>query len=159
MTIYLISTVLILIAALLFLSASRGIPHPANRLKSPILDLLRHGYNGGYLKIRQDLLSKKFLLIRKYITADDDFGIQFTFPQYNELYFSEVEEFCKSRDMDYKIEDGYLVIDFKKGWAEMSRFCEEVFLHIFDILGEDRVYTVLKNASPDIIHKVKHLKE
>lgn len=159
MTIYLIAAVLLLIFMLILISASRGVPHPANKLKTPLLDLLRKGYDSGYLKIRTDILSKKFLLIRKYIRDDNNFGLQFSFPQYNKLYFGEVEEFCRSRGMKYEIKDDFLIIDFEKDWIGLGTFCEEIFLDIFDVLAEDRVYTVLKNISPEIIHRVKHLKK
>ena len=150
-----IITLLILAFLLALLRASKGPAHSIESIERPIKDLLKRGYNGGFLTIDSPR-SKKFLQLRKYINAPGDYGIELCFPntEWSTQIFKKLKNFCIKSGIDYSIakEDPsgpleFLYIDFGKDDYKAHECLKKILLEIFELDKNTKLFVKLENAT------------
>ncbi|HID70189.1 MAG TPA: hypothetical protein EYP35_06965 [Desulfobacterales bacterium] len=155
--VWLIFTFLV-IALFVFLirKAGKGPQHSLSSLRQPITDLLRRGYNGGFLII--DVSGSKFFVqFRKYINKPKDYGIELSFPQVERSgpYFDRLISICKEGNYDFEIvkekQDNeslnFLYVDFGQNISKAHNFVKIVIVDVFDLEEDVVLYVRLENAS------------
>jgi hypothetical protein len=136
----------------------RGVKGPAHTLETiekPIKDLLKRGYDGGFL-ILSVSRSKCFVQLRKYIKESGLYGIELCFPNANwsAQYFEALIDFCIREDIEYLIAkentDGpleFLYIDFNRDIQKAHRYIKKIFKEILGVDENVKLYSRLENAS------------
>lgn len=136
----------------------RGVKGPAKTLETierPISDLLKRGYDGGFLLI--DIArTKHFLQLRKYINKPDEYGIELCFPNasWSIGYFQQLKELCGHEKIKYSItekEDSesmeFLCIDFGKDAHNSYKFVKRILIEIFKVDMNVKLFVRLENAA------------
>jgi len=140
----------------------RGVKGPAKTLETierPIFDLLKRGYDGGFLLI--DIArSKHFLQLRKYINKPDEYGIELCFPNasWSSGYFQKLKELCEHEKIKYTIADKedsesieFLCIDFGKDAHASYKFVKKIMIDMFKVDKDAKLFVRLENAAIDDI--------
>ena len=151
-------TLLVLIGlALVIWRAAKGPVHTSRTLDVPIQDLLRRGYNNGFLIINVHH-TKHFLQLKKYIYKQGDYGIKLSFPnaKWSENLFVKLKNFCKDSAIDYSIGKEaaeepleFLHIDFGKDVAKAHSTVVNILLNVFELDDDTKLFVRLENASVD----------
>ncbi len=143
-----------------FLLIWRGVKGPSHTLKTiggPISDLLKRGYNDGFLII--DIShSKYFLQLRKYIHSRGNYGIELHFPnvEWSERLFKKLTSFCKRAGIQYTIAEEkadipieFLHIDFEKDVFRAHNTIKNIILKVFKLDESVKLFVRLENATVD----------
>ena len=135
------------------LHASRGVVSHLDYLESSIEQLLKRGYNCGYLVIKVSYTSK-FIQLRKYITAPGVFGVQLAFPKakWSRAYFDDVMKICRSIDSAscWVNNDGgmvFLYMDFGRDSEKARRCVFEILSEIFGVTNKTKLFVSLNNSA------------
>lgn len=160
MMIWIIGVIIFVICAVLLVL--RGMKGPAKTLETlekPISDLLKRGYNGGFLII--DIShTKYFLQLRKYINAPGEYGIELCFPNavWSNEYFKTLVDLCKNGGINYSIakrneKDAleFLCIDFAKDEHKAHKFVKRILLEVFKVDDDIKLFVRLENATVENI--------
>lgn len=136
----------------------RGIKGPAKTLETiekPIADLLKRGYDGGFLII--DIArTKHFLQLRKYINKPNEYGIELCFPNTNwsTNYFHQLIDLCRHEKIEHSItkKDGkqsieFLCIDFAKDAHTAYTFVKRILIEILQVDVAGKFFVRLENAT------------
>jgi hypothetical protein len=137
----------------------RGVKGPAKTLETierPISDLLKRGYDGGFLLI--DIArTKNFLQLRKYINKPDEYGIELCFPNasWSSGYFQQLKELCDNEKLKYSITEKkdssesmeFLCIDFGKDAHTSYKFVKRILIEIFKVDVNVKLFVRLENAA------------
>jgi hypothetical protein len=144
---------IILIGVFIWL-ASKGLPYTLASIERPIQALLKRGYDGGLLFIEIGLSGKRFLQLRKYITAPGDYGIKLGFPRarWSRDLFPKVETFCSRSQIQYKVQRDngmdFLHVDFGRDLALAYRCVRGMLVEVFGAQERTKLFAKLENASP-----------
>ncbi len=143
------------IASILFFGgyASRGVVRCLDDLETAIEQLLKRGYNCGYLVIKVSYTCK-FVQLRKYITGPGDFGVQLAFPKarWSRAYFDHVEKICRSIDSAMcwvgDVEGmEFLYMDFGKDSKKASRCVAEILAKVFGVSSTTKLFVSLNHSA------------
>jgi len=132
--------------------ATKGAPRNIDSLEAAIYDLLRRGYDKGFLLI-QISDSGKFIQVRKYIKGPGDYGIQLAFPnaEWSQIYFDAAKEYCvKSGFNGYVAYDGlleFLYVDFGTNVENANRCIKGVLKEVLGVTPQTELFVRLENAS------------
>ena len=139
------------VGTIIYLSG-KGVPRSLSQLKMPIQNLLDQNGSDGTL-IFNHKLSNKFLQFSKYACNTSNYGVELSFPKasWSTGYFEELKEYCVSKGVSYRIQEGsdgmiFLDIDFKKNVDEAYETVRHIVLNIFE-LPEDSIFEVLLNRA------------
>lgn len=134
----------------------KGMPRAYEQLKIPVQNLLKRGFDGGFLIITH-VDSELSVQFRKYINNSDDYGIELAFPcvEGSEDYFGELRMHCVLNDIpvitQFERSEGndtnFLYIDFKKNAEQAYRLLAVVLFSIFKIKQTDNFYVLLSGVS------------
>lgn len=151
---------LLLIPATLFIKRGmRGPTHTIESISRAIRDLLKRGFDCGFLIISISG-TKNFIQLRKYITSSGNFGIKLFFPNANWSadYYEKLKTKCINEKMKYSIvkkeqdnELEFIKVDFKKDSNNAHEFVKEVILEIFEVSDTVKLYVKLENATTEDI--------
>lgn len=140
---------------LLVLRAMKGPVHTLESIRQGISDLLLRGFNDGFLLI--DMAGKKyFLQLRKYVRQSGEYGIELAFPNatWSSPFFKKTIALCDEYEQIYvlerekmdKSEMEFLYVDFGKDVDRAHCFVKQVFLEVFDVEEDVRLFVRLENA-------------
>ena len=133
----------------------KGPVHSLNTLERPIKDLLKRGYDGGFLIIDISY-SRKFLQLRKYIKSPGDYGIELAFPRakWTVLTFDKLEKLCMESNFQYSIVKEvvngpleFLYIDFGRDFSKAHQVVTKILLEVFDVNSDVKLFVRLENAT------------
>ena len=149
---YLIAILGVLIAVF-FWRAAKGAVRSMDSLSGPLSDLLKRGYNCGFLIIKIGYSNKRFLLLRKYINGPGNYGIQLAFPKakWSLPYFDSVRSVCIGRHpTSCVVDDGvldFLYVDFGKDVSEATECIKEILREVFGVTESTKLFVKLENAT------------
>jgi len=148
---YIAIAVLILIAGFV-LRAAKGAPRTLDTLSGALADLLKRGYDGGFLIISISY-SRRFLQIRKYIRQPGNYGIELAFPKakWSLSCFDAVRDLCRRRGLDSRVSDegvlDFLYADFGTNVSEANDCVKEILADIFGVSSKATLFVKLENAT------------
>ena len=149
-----IAIILFVLIGLAFIYAKGGKRYLIADLKHPISQLLKRGYDGGFLVVKP-VFSKRFVQFSKYIVRLGEFGIEMSFPRapWSADFYELVEEKCKERDLDYSIEKKdsdnsleFINVDFKTDTDSAYAVMVEIMTDIFGYPADKKYLALLDNA-------------
>ncbi|MDD2601165.1 MAG: hypothetical protein PHO37_18400 [Kiritimatiellae bacterium] len=133
--------------------ASRGVVRNLECIEAALNELLRRGYDCGFLVIKVSY-STKFVQIRKYITCPGKYGIQLAFPnaRWSKKYFPRIIQICNSYDtnrcrIDYTGELEFLYFDFGKDLKQASQCVKQILVDAFSVTCKTKLFIKLENAA------------
>lgn len=145
--------ILIFLIAYFVWHASRGVVRNIDSIEASIKELLRRGYDCGYIVIKVSY-SSKFVQLRKYIDAPGKYGIQFVFPkvEWTKPYFFDVKQFCNSLEsakcwVDDTENTNFLIVDFRKNTKEAFRCVKYILVNFFGVTDKTKLFVKLENAT------------
>jgi hypothetical protein len=147
--------VIAIIIFLFILRAGKGPARSLEELHKPIDELLKRGFDGGFLLINISY-SKKFIQLRKYINSDDSFGIELVFPKakWSSRFFDKIKNFCKDNDIHYLIRRekakhtlNFLYVDFGNDSKRAYEIVKKILLDVFEIKENTKLFLRLENAT------------
>lgn len=131
--------------------------HSLDELPGSLAQLLKRGYEGGFLIITFSP-SKKCLWFQKYIRSKGDYGIEFAFPEadWSRPYFPKLKAYCIEQGMEFRIISvgakgheltGSLYVDFGKDIDRANEFSVHVTNHILGIPEDEKYEPIYKGFS------------
>lgn len=132
--------------------ALRGVPRRLDYLETALNELLRRGFDCGFLLIRISY-TNKFVQIRKYINSPGVYGIQFAFPKANWSirYFETVKEVCRGIDPSSYVQDDegmdFLYVDFGTDVQKAHLCVKRILTEVFGVTQNTKLFVTLENAS------------
>lgn len=151
--------IVILVVVCVVLLVLRGVKGPGHTLESiskPIEDLLVRGYDGGFLIIDASG-TNYFTQLRKYIITSDNYGIELSFPkaEWSKDFFTQLVAFCDQNGIKYKISKDrsiqkpleFLQVDFGKDANKAHALIKRIFIEIFGLSENAKLFVRLENAS------------
>jgi hypothetical protein len=146
---------IILCVGLLVLRGMKGPSHSLETLEQPIRDLLKRGFDGGFLII--DISRTKFFIqFRKYINAPGDYGIELCFPnaKWSSQFFEKLKNFCTKEGIEYSIAnkntDGqleFIYVDFETDYQKAHSYVKKIVLEVFELDENVKIFVRLENAT------------
>ncbi len=133
--------------------AAKGPSRGIDNLEEPINALLRRGYHGGFLAIHVGY-SRKFVQLRKHITAPRDYRIELGFPnaKWSEEYFRKLREYCVKHNIKHDFVDyggplEFLRVDFQRDSHAAYCLVKIILEEIFRVRAGTKFFVRLENAS------------
>jgi hypothetical protein len=152
-----IGLIAVIVICLILWRGPKGPTHTLESIESPIGDLLRRGFNGGFLII--DLCCPKyFLQLRKYIRSPGNYGIELCFPnaKWSERLFVKLSDFCNSAGIVYTISKEnsdnsieFLHVDFGRDIIKAHNIIKNIILKVFELDEGVKIFVRLENATAD----------
>lgn len=157
MTWTLIIFAIVVCIVLVIRRAAKGPTYTLKTVERPVKDLLKRGYNGGFLII--DIhRSKYFLQLRKYIHCPGIYGIELDFPnaKWSVHMFPKLIDYCEHHNISYRIGKEiadkpleFLRIGFGKDADKAYKIITDIILQVFNLDEDVKLYAALENASTD----------
>jgi len=153
--IWILGLLVVICIALLIVRGIKGPTHSLETLEMPIRDLLKRGYDGGFLIIDVSR-SKYFIQLRKYINEPGLYGIELCFPnaKWSAKYFDELIDFCIKEGINYIITKEntngpleFLYIDFEKDVHKAHRYIKKIFIELLGVNENVRLFARLESAT------------
>jgi len=144
-----------IIMLLFILRAGKGPARSLEDLHKPIDELLKRGFDGGFLLINISY-SKKFIQLRKYINSNNNFGIELVFPKakWSLKFFDKIKSFCRDNNIHYLIRKekakhtlDFLYVDFGNDSKRAYDIVKRILLDVFEIKETTKLFLRLENAS------------
>lgn len=154
---WILGLLVIICVAFLVLKGIKGPAHSLETLERPIKDLLKRGYDGGFLMIDVSR-SKYFIQLRKYINEPGKYGIELCFPnaKWSAKYFEKLTDFCIKESIDYLITEEnkngpleFLYIDFDKDVQKAHKYIKKILIELFGFDENVKLYVRLENATAE----------
>jgi len=147
-------TVILTIVIVTFVWRSgRGVVRHLDYIDKSLNELLRRGYDNGFLMIKLSY-TRKFIQIRKYITSPGEYGIQLAFPKakWSLPYFHDVERLCRSiKSANCCIDDAggmdFLYMDFGQDVVNADVCIRRILVEIFGVTQSTKLFVTLEKAA------------
>jgi hypothetical protein len=152
---WIVGLVVLACLGILVLRGMKGPAHSLESLERPIKDLLKRGYDGGFLVIDISR-SKYFIQLRKYINTPGDYGIELCFPnaKWSSQFFDKLIAFCIKEGIEYSIAKEsangsleFLYIDFDKDSNRAHNYVKKILQEIFELDVNTKLFIRLENAT------------
>ena len=126
----------------------KGVPRTLESIYGPMNDLLKRGYDGGFLLINISN-TKRFLQVRKYINAPGKYGIELAFPKapWSIPYFDSVCALCDRNGQPYTIAQdkfngplSFLYADFGKDVEKAFFMIREILIKTMGVSENDKLF-------------------
>ena len=142
-----------LIVFIIFLiGVKKGLERTIEQTKGSINDLLKRGFDGGFLIITV-AYTKKFIQFRKYIKSPGKYGIELCFPnaKWSHPYCMKLRSYCLENKIEFYVEQNnplvFLCTDFKRDVDLAHDFVKIILTEIFDFKESIRLFVRLHNAT------------